>query len=123
MHDNKTIGDWAEEIACQHIRQQGWHILARNFHCRGGELDIVAQRQEKLAFVEVKYRRSQAYGGPLTSITQHKRQRLIKAAQVFLQTRPQLKPLQARFDVIAICGRPGQQLKLQWLPAMFSLNE
>lgn len=123
MNNSKDIGNWAENLACEHLQQQGWHILARNFHCRGGELDIVAKQQQTLAFIEVKYRRSMAYGGPLSTITQSKRQRLIVAAQRYLQQQPQYKPYQARFDLIAICGRPEQQLELQWLPSIFSLTE
>ena len=123
MKQNKAIGDWAETLASDHVQQQGWQLLARNFHCRGGELDIIASKQQTLAFIEVKYRRSNAYGGPLAAITHNKRQRLIRAAQTFLQTQPRFKSYQARFDLVAICGRPEQQLELQWLPSIFSLSE
>lgn len=123
MKQSKTIGDWAEQLACEHIQQQGWRIIGRNYHCRGGELDIIACHGLILAFIEVKYRRSKAYGGALASITLSKRQRLIKAAQTYLQQQPQFKSHRARFDLVAICGRPEQQLKLQWLPSIFSLTE
>jgi putative endonuclease len=123
MKQSKELGNWAEQLACDHIQQQGWQILARNYHCRSGELDIVACHQSTLAFIEVKYRRSNHYGGALASITPSKRRRLISAAQTFLQNYSQFKSRQARFDLIAISGRPKQQLKLQWLPAIFSLTE
>lgn len=123
MKNSKEIGAWAEQLACRHVQGQGWHIIARNFHCRGGELDVVAQKGRCLAFIEVKYRRSNAYGGVLASINKRKRQRLIRAAQVFLQTQPQFRSYQGRFDLVAIYGRPEQQLKLQWLPSIFSLTD
>lgn len=123
MKQSKQLGNWAEQLACNHVQQQGWQILARNYHCRSGELDIIACRQCTLAFIEVKYRRRNNYGGALASITPNKRRRLISAAQTFLQNQPQFKSLQARFDLVAISGRPEQQLKLQWLPAIFSLTE
>lgn len=123
MTTSKQLGDWAEQLACDHIKAQGWHILGRNFHCRGGELDMIATRQQILTFIEVKYRRSNTYGGPLASITANKRRRLIKAAQIYLQQHPQFKSHSMRFDLIAISGRPTNKLELQWLPSIFTLTE
>ena len=123
MSYSKRIGDWAEDEACLHLQTAGWQIVTRNFHCRGGELDIIAQRDKHLGFVEVKYRRSQAMGGALTSITQQKRQHLIYAAQVFLQRFPKYYEYIARFDLICVSGRPQGKLELQWLTDIFSLTE
>ncbi len=123
MQNSKYTGDWAEQLACEHVKQQGWTIIQRNFHCRRGELDIIARKQHTLAFIEVKYRRSEAFGGPLASLTPSKRKRLLAAAQVYLQQQPSLSSHHGRFDLVAISGRPEQQLKLQWLTNIFSLTE
>ena len=123
MSYSKHIGNWAEEQACSHLQAAGWYIVARNFHCRGGELDIVAQRDKCIAYIEVKYRRSKAMGGALTSITQQKRQHLIYAAQVFLQRFPKYHRYIARFDLICVSGRPQGKVELQWLTNIFSLTD
>ncbi|MDP6967989.1 MAG: YraN family protein [Gammaproteobacteria bacterium] len=117
------MGDWAEGQACLYLQAAGWHIITRNFHCRGGELDIIAKRDAFISFVEVKYRRSQAMGGALTSITQQKRKHLTYAAQTFLQHFPKYYSYSARFDLICVSGRPQGQVKLQWLTNIFSLTD
>ncbi|MCP4790278.1 MAG: YraN family protein [Gammaproteobacteria bacterium] len=123
MSYSKSIGDWAEKLAGQHIQQAGWHIVARNFHCRGGELDIIARQDNIISFIEVKFRRSQAMGGAINSITFQKQQRLGHAAQRFMQNHPQYYRLHGRFDLICVYGRPKGQVELQWLTNIFSLND
>ena len=123
MSYSKQMGDWAEDQACQHLQEAGWHIVTRNFHSQRGELDLVAKRDKCVRFVEVKYRRSQAMGGALSSITPQKRQRLIYAAQTYLQRFPHFYSYIASFDLICVSGRPQGQVKLQWLTNIFSLND
>ena len=123
MSYSKQMGDWAEEQACLHLQKLGWHIVTRNFHCQRGELDVVAKRDNSIHFVEVKYRRSEAMGGALSSITPQKRQHLIYAAQTFLQRFPHFYGFIASFDLICVSGRPQGQVKLQWLTNIFSLDD
>ena len=123
MSYSKDTGNWAEQEACQHLQQAGWQIIERNFYCRGGELDIIAMQDNALAFVEVKYRRSQAMGGAISSIQQSKQRSLIRAAQHFLQQNPRYYSYNGRFDLICVSGRPQGQVKLQWLTNIFSLSD
>ncbi len=123
MSYSKDTGDWAEEQACQHLLQANWQVIGRNFHCHGGELDIIATHANILAFVEVKFRRSQTMGGAISSITPTKQHRLIRTAQHFLQANPSYYSYNGRFDLICVSGRPQGQVELQWLTNIFSLSD
>jgi putative endonuclease len=123
MSYSKDIGNWAEDQATQHIQQAGWTIVKRNFHCQGGELDIVAVLADTIAFVEVKFRRSHAMGGAISSVPKSKQRSLIRAAQHFLHANPKYYRLHGRFDLICVSGRPQGQVELQWLPHIFSLSD
>ena len=123
MSYSKDTGNWAEQEACQHLQDHGWQLVERNFHCRGGELDIITTQGNTLAFVEVKFRRSQAMGGAISSISPSKQHSLIRAAQHFLQANPSYYSFNARFDLICVSGRPQGQVKLQWLTNIFSLSD
>ncbi len=124
MNHTQT-GAWAEDLAWQHMHQRGWNLVARNFFCKGGELDIVAYKRGILAFVEVKYRRSQAMGGAIASLSLRKQLHVIHSAKVFLQRYPRLSQLDCRFDLIAISGpAPSEhgsanQVQIQWLDNAF----
>jgi putative endonuclease len=115
------IGAWAESLALSHIKKSGWELVAHNFFCKGGEIDIVARRHNILAFIEVKYRSNKRMGGAIASLTQLKQRRIIHSAQVFLQTYPGLRKLDCRFDLIAVEGRNGSdsQVQIQWLENAF----
>ena len=97
-----ATGRLGEERAAAFLEQQGYRILARNFHCRGGELDIVAQREEILAFVEVRTRRRGSMVSPVESVTAAKRKKLTLAAYAFLEANPGLQSLQPRFDLVLL---------------------
>ena len=97
----KQLGDRGEALVADWLQQQGWSILAQQWHCRWGELDIVARsRAGGLAFVEVKTRRRYSIdqGGRL-AITPQKQQKLWRAAQQFLLEHPGHSDSPCRFDV------------------------
>ena len=85
-------------------------MVARNFHCKLGELDIVALRPHKnkqtvsLHFVEVRYRASERFGGAAASVTGAKQRKLRRAAEVFLLKNPQFRNHRAQFDVVTVSG-------------------
>lgn len=81
--NNKTFGDIGEELAARYLAGRRWHILARNYLVRGGELDIVGYRFGVLAFFEVKTRSSDSYGAPADAVDGEKLRRLEKAARAF----------------------------------------
>ncbi|MDC9719667.1 MAG: YraN family protein [Gammaproteobacteria bacterium] len=115
------IGAWAEDIAWQHMQQHGWQLVERNFFCKGGELDIIARKDNVLAFVEVKYRKHHTMGGAVASLSKAKQRHLIHSAKVFLQRYPLFNNMDCRFDLVAISGSnsPHSQVQIQWLDNAF----
>lgn len=100
-----STGQLAEQFVAQWLQQQGWQILAQRWHCRWGELDIVAidPTQSCLVFVEVKARRRGNWDADgLLAITPTKREKLAQAAQLFLAANEPLAALPCRFDVAAV---------------------
>ena len=93
-------GKYFERRACGHLTAHGLQLIARNFRCSLGEIDLVMRDGDCLVFVEVRYRRSPNFGGALESIDGRKRMRLARAAQIYLQQQPHGGA--ARFDVVAI---------------------
>jgi putative endonuclease len=117
----QRLGNRAEDAAASYLQAQGARILLRNFRCRCGELDIVAQLgEDELAIVEVRTRSSQAYGGAAASVDAGKRQRLIRAASRLLQQRKDLARLRARFDVIVVCDPFADAPRIEWIKHAFS---
>lgn len=94
----QVSGDAAEDAALEFLRDQGLRLIERNFRCKGGEIDLIMQEHDTLVFVEVRRRSHRSYGGALASVTRAKQQRLIIAAQIYLQ-RFRMPP-DCRFDVI-----------------------
>ena len=95
------LGAQGETIAAAHLEAQGMRIVDRNFHTRYGEVDLIAEQGDAIVFVEVKTRRTRAYGTPEESVTPRKRERLLKTAQTYLQEHG-LDQRAWRIDVVAI---------------------
>lgn len=93
----------AEAMAAKYLEQKGYKILQHNVRFPFGEIDMVARDGDICVFVEVKYRKLAALGDPLDSVTKAKQQKIIKAAQAYLQKRRDPMPV-CRFDVIAMTG-------------------
>ncbi len=92
-------GARAEALCAALMQQAGLKILARNWRCRAGEIDLVAAEGDTLVFVEVRLRRGAAWGGAAESVTAGKRARLVAAARHYLAGRP---PTACRFDVLLL---------------------
>ncbi len=97
MPHNGALG---ERYAAEYLQERGYTILETNFHTRFGEIDIIAQRGDILAFVEVKTRAATMLGSPEAAVTPTKQKKLITTALHYLQAHP--ADLQPRFDVVAI---------------------
>lgn len=95
-------GARAEALAAEFLARRGLTIVARNFRTRRGEIDLVARDRDTVVFVEVRQRRSAAFGGAAASITAAKRARLIAAARAYLAALPH-EPA-CRFDAVLIDG-------------------
>ncbi|MFS0755642.1 YraN family protein [Noviherbaspirillum sp. 1P10PC] len=105
----QLAGDAGEEAALAHLQGHGLVLVERNFHCRGGELDLIMRDGATLVFVEVRRRAGRAFGGAAASIGSAKQARLWNAAQTYLQRYRMPPP--CRFDVVAIEGAALDWLK------------
>jgi len=117
----KAAGLAAEDRALEHLRAQGLRLIARNYRCRLGEIDLVMLHGTTLVLIEVRYRASAAFGGAAASVTASKQRRLILAAQHLLATRKELRRLRARFDVVALDGAL-EQPEIRWIRNAFTLD-
>lgn len=105
-------GAAAEDRAAEYLQRQGLKLVARNYRCRAGEIDLILQDGNSLVFVEVRSRASTAFGGAAASITPAKQAKLIRAAEHYLLQHP--NPAPCRFDAVLIDGN-----NLQWLRNAF----
>jgi putative endonuclease len=98
-----------ESLACRHLEGKGFVILARNYRCRSGEVDVIARDGDATVFVEVKARRGASHGAGCDSVTFGKRRRIVRAARLYAASH-RLDESPLRFDVVSIdwtdAGRP-----------------
>jgi len=119
--DRISLGSQGEELAAGHLRKLGYRILCRNYRCRQGEIDIVAEEGAVLVFVEVKARGGASFGDPLEAVTPRKRGQIARAAMRYLaendgHDRP------ARFDVVGVMIQEDGTFTLQLVRDAFSLD-
>lgn len=109
----RRAGDKYEDLAISFLTKQGLSLLTRNYQCKVGEIDLVMDDGGTIVFVEVRYRKSQQFGGALTSVTAAKQRKISLAALHYLQ-RNKRNSEPCRFDVMAFSE--GEQ---QWLQDAF----
>ncbi|MBF8779543.1 YraN family protein [Pseudomonas fulva] len=112
-------GQAAERHALGFLQGHGLTLLARNWRCKGGELDLVMLDRDTVVFVEVRYRLHADFGGALGSIDGRKQKRLALAAAHFLHEESRWACHPCRFDVIAMQGSRHAGQPLQWLKNAF----
>jgi len=101
----KRIGDWGEAIAADFLRKSGYKIAAQGYRSRYGEIDLIAQNEAYLAFVEVKTRKSTHFSEAREAVSRSKIQKLRQTAEMYLSLHE--TELQPRFDVIEIYAPQG----------------
>ena len=104
----------SEAMAAAFLEGRGLTIVARNYRCRLGEIDLVARDGATTVFVEVRRRASQAFGGAAASITPAKRTKLLRAARHYLSRLRHVPP--CRFDALLIEGEPA---RIEWIRDAF----
>lgn len=120
MATTREQGEYTEKLASQYLEDKGLKLLARNFHCRFGELDLIMMDNDKLVFVEVRYRRLNHFGSGAETITSSKQSKLIKTASVYLQQHAKMNQYPARFDVVSISGSlEKSNLEFNWIENAF----
>lgn len=118
MTSTRSQGNRFEELACGYLAGKGYKILDRNVYLMRKELDIVAMEGDTIVFVEVKGRRSGAYGSPIEAVGALKRRRLVMAATAYLKKR-RLLDRPCRFDVVGIRLRPDGMPHLEHIRNAF----
>lgn len=107
----RELGRQGEEAAASYLEEKGYRLLARNYRCRFGEIDLIALDGEVLVFVEVRCRTSDRYGLPEESIVRRKQARMRKIAGHYLKSSPAFpsaSPPPVRFDVLALLLEGGR---------------
>jgi len=106
-------GARAEDLCAELMRRAGLVLVERNWRCRHGEIDLIAEERGMLVFAEVRMRSGPGFGGAAESITAAKRSRLLAAARLYLARRPDAP---CRFDVFLIEGSPAS---VRWIRDAF----
>lgn len=95
------LGRTGERLAAEELSRQGYHILEKNFRCSYGEIDLVAEDEQDLIFIEVKTRRGNAFGLPEEAVTLRKQQKIIQVASYYLDLHA-CSQRSWRIDVVAV---------------------
>lgn len=109
-------GDAAEQAALKALSARGLKLVARNYRCPLGEIDLICEDGASLAFVEVRYRGNRRYGLASETVDRRKQNKIIRAAKHFLQRNPRHRERPLRFDVVAINGGDAE---IEWIPDAF----
>lgn len=113
-------GATAEDLAQDYLKKQGLTLIARNFRCKPGEIDLIFEQDETIIFVEVRHRVSAAFGTALDSITPVKQSKIIKAATLFMLQKKWYNLRAMRFDVITLQGKLAETPNFNWIKQAFS---
>lgn len=101
------MGAWGESLAADYLKKKRFKLVAMNYRCRFGEIDLIVSDRKYLVFVEVKLRKSAKFAQAAEFVDFHKQNRLRTTAEIYLSQNP--TPLQPRFDVIEIYAPEGIQ--------------
>lgn len=118
----RARGAAVEAAAGRHLAEAGLRPVATNAAARFGELDLVMLDGPTLVFVEVRYRRSDRFGGGAASVDARKRRRLVLAARQFLAAHPRHRDAPCRFDVVEANGDPASP-GLNWIRDAFRADD
>ena len=110
----KNMGLWGENKAVEFLKAKNYTILARNYHSRFGEIDIIARKQNTIIFVEVKTRKNTAFGFPAEFVDYQKQQKIMKTAQLYIND-------DYRFDIIEVFHYDDNKVNFNHLKGAFEL--
>ena len=114
---NQSFGAWGEDLVAEWYVKRGYDIVARNWRCRQGEIDIIAIRDLVLVICEVKTRATADFGSPALAVDANKQQRLRRLAAHWLSENPTTRA-SVRFDVAAVVG-PKEDVSLEVIESAF----
>lgn len=116
----RKAGNIGEDAVCCFLARHGYEIIKRNFTVRGGEIDIIAEKADTIAFVEVKTRTIGSMTSAEEAVDLRKQRLIIRTAQAYLQNAAQ--PLQCRFDVAVVETEGGKVKKLRYYVNAFDAS-
>ncbi len=102
MYNKRSVGTEYEQLATKYLTGQGYVVITQNFRCRTGEIDIIANDQEYLVFIEVKYRTNTSKGLPQEAVDTRKIRKITRTAQYYMLTHQIPLDTPCRFDVVII---------------------
>ena len=111
----RLLGRWGEAKAAELLRKRGYTILAAGYQCRFGEIDLIAQTDKYLCFIEVKLRKNDSFAPGRAAVDKRKQQKLRTTAELWLAEHP-AEGLQPRFDVAELYAPQGMAT---WEPAFY----
>lgn len=113
----QALGAAGEAVVAAVYEQTGWRVVARNWRCREGEVDLIVRRGSTVAFCEVKTRTSDRFGSPAEAVGPAKQQRLRRLASVWLSEHGPVR--EVRFDVAGVRPHPDGGYSVELLEAAF----
>ena len=116
---SRQLGAEIENAVQSHLMTAGLELVARNFLCKVGEIDLIMCDADVLAIIEVRFRKYSGFGTPEETVTYSKQRKLFRAAQVFLQRHPEWASNPCRFDVVAVEPQ-GSELSIRWIKNAFT---
>lgn len=114
-------GKYVESLALRHLVEHGLTPVAQNIHSRFGEIDLVMRDAREWVFVEVRFRRSNAYGGGLESVNRGKCRKLVKTAEHYMQSNHKIAFDSCRFDIIEVAGNLSSPT-INWVKDAFTAD-
>ena len=103
----RLLGRWGEAQVAEYLRQHGYSLVAANWYCRFGEIDLIAKTETYICFTEVKLRKNASMAPPRAFVDSRKQEKLRLSAELFLAEHP--TRLQPRFDVAEVYAPQGMQ--------------
>jgi len=123
MQGGREKGDHFEQLALHWLQQQGLQIIQQNFSCRFGEIDLIMLDGSSVCFIEVKYRKSNAFGGTAFSIPRSKQNKITRSALSYITSHKVYQQHSYRFDALFIqpAGR-APELHYEWIRNAFQAD-
>ena len=109
--NKRELGNDKEKIAAKYLTGCGYQILETNYYCKAGEIDIVAEEDGYLCFIEVKFRADEASGFPEEAVDRRKASRITRSALFYMNENGYAEDTPCRFDVVAILGDETMLIK------------
>jgi putative endonuclease len=119
MNRIQSKGQHYENLAKTYLLERGLSLLTQNYHCRFGEIDLIMCDQEVLCFIEVKFRKSLAFGGAASAISRQKQKKIVQSALAFISENRKLAHRAMRFDALLVQQQENHDHSVNWIQSAF----